>query len=92
METKFDFTNEVLHIDDYKGGFVVFDDMLDTYQKTIDLFFTRAQHKVLDVHFFSKFRLFPSKNTKNSSNIKISNLVQTDFRRYGNPLQKHCRL
>ena len=32
METRYDTKNEVLHFDVYKGGFVVFDDMLDTYQ------------------------------------------------------------
>ena len=36
-------------LEEYRGCFVVFDDMLDSNQKLIDPFFTRGRHKLCDV-------------------------------------------
>ena len=44
----FDAINEFLDNDEDNGGSVVFDEMLDSNQKTIDSFFTIGRHQKLD--------------------------------------------
>ena len=42
----FDTANEVLDIDEYRGGIVVFDDLLDSNQKAFVTFFTKGNIKI----------------------------------------------
>ena len=50
---------------DYEGGFVVFDDMLGSNQKTIQLIFTRKCHKNLNFHYlFIFFSIYQKKHYK----------------------------
>ena len=49
----FDNTNGVLDFDDLNDGIIVFDNILDTKQKSVDPFFIRGLEKDLDDSFLS---------------------------------------
>ena len=59
-------------LEEYRGCFVVFDDMLDSNQKLIDPFFTRGRHKLCDVYYLRQSHFdAPKKTVRNNSNIII---------------------
>ena len=59
-------------IQDFQNCCVVFDDMLESNQKTIDPFFTRGRHNLCDVYYLSQsYFEVPKRTIRNNSNIII---------------------
>ena len=62
----FDKTNEVLDIDEYKGGVVDYKAMLESNQRVTLPFFTKLRRKDLDVFcLFQSYFDLPKKNKNN---------------------------
>ena len=50
-------SDEISDIEGYRGGIVLFEDMLDSNQEAINTFFTRGRNEDLDVFFPISFRI-----------------------------------
>ena len=60
-------------IQDFQNCCIVFDDMLDSNQKSIHPFFTGGRHNDLDVYYLSESYFdLPKRTISNNSNIMIS--------------------
>ena len=59
-------------VQDFQNCCVVFDDMLDSNQKSIDPFFNRGKHNDLEVYYLSQSYFdLPKRTIRNNSNIII---------------------
>ena len=64
---------DVGDLEEDRGCFVVFNDILDSNQKLIDPFFTRGRHKLCDVYYLCQSYFdAPKKTVRNNSNLIIS--------------------
>ena len=69
---KFKTEEETREKGEYEGSIIVFDDILEYNQKTIDPFFARGHHTDLDFYYLSPLYFDLSNRTKrNASNINI---------------------
>ena len=67
--------NELLDFDENEGGILVFGEMLDLNQKTINPFFTKGRYKQLNVlHLSQSYCDLPEITKRNNSNT--SNLTK----------------
>ena len=71
-------SDETQRLENYENNTVVFDDMLLSKEESnIDLFFTRARHNNIDIHYVSQNYFHLPKNTISKNSIIIILFKQT---------------